>query len=209
MSHMLHIYAAIVKQCVGFQLYYIACCYNLLCCVSSQLLHHYCTASSYMALLVISLCSCTSCSVIVTVCFLFLHHIMIFLCFLCSFSIFLLFLLSLSVFNHFLSFFRKLKMCLCWLCLSLVLVYYRKKRLLKTEFSLSCLRALKTVDELVQKIEFDGPSISITSRNLALGISALNTTMFNGTSFSAFMHPNTTDPQVTRDSQRSSVQGLF
>lgn len=58
------------------------------------------------------------------------------------------------------------------------------------------LSALKTVDELVQKLEFEGPSISITSRHLAVGVSALNTTTFNGTSFSAFMAPNATEPQV-------------
>uniref|UniRef100_UPI0037E8AD3C adhesion G-protein coupled receptor G6 isoform X2 n=1 Tax=Semicossyphus pulcher TaxID=241346 RepID=UPI0037E8AD3C len=63
-------------------------------------------------------------------------------------------------------------------------------------------RALKTVDELVQKIEFEGQSISITSRHLALGISALNTSMFNGTSFSAFIPPNTTDPQIDFESER-------
>ncbi|KAF7647093.1 hypothetical protein LDENG_00177540, partial [Lucifuga dentata] len=57
-------------------------------------------------------------------------------------------------------------------------------------------KALKTVDELVQKIEFEGPSVSITSRHLALGISALNTSMFNGTSFTAFISSNTTEPQV-------------
>ncbi|XP_028252604.1 adhesion G-protein coupled receptor G6 isoform X2 [Parambassis ranga] len=62
--------------------------------------------------------------------------------------------------------------------------------------------ALKTVDELVQKIEFEGPSVSITSRHLALGISALNTTVFNGTSFSAFMAPNSTDPQIDFESER-------
>ncbi|XP_013999962.2 adhesion G-protein coupled receptor G6 isoform X6 [Salmo salar] len=55
---------------------------------------------------------------------------------------------------------------------------------------------LKTVDELVQKIEFDGPTENITSKNLALGISALNYSKFNGTSFSAFIHPNTTDLQI-------------
>ncbi|XP_042359474.1 LOW QUALITY PROTEIN: adhesion G-protein coupled receptor G6 [Plectropomus leopardus] len=63
-------------------------------------------------------------------------------------------------------------------------------------------KALKTVDKLVQKIEFDSASISITSRHLALGISALNTTMFNGTSFSAFIAPNSTDPQVDFESER-------
>ncbi|XP_036840945.1 adhesion G-protein coupled receptor G6 isoform X5 [Oncorhynchus mykiss] len=55
---------------------------------------------------------------------------------------------------------------------------------------------LKTVDELVQKIEFDGPTENITSKNLALGISALNYSNFNGTSFSAFIHPNSTDLQI-------------
>uniref|UniRef100_A0A665VSU9 Adhesion G protein-coupled receptor G6 n=1 Tax=Echeneis naucrates TaxID=173247 RepID=A0A665VSU9_ECHNA len=58
-------------------------------------------------------------------------------------------------------------------------------------------KALKAVDELVQKIEFDGPSLKITSRNLALGIMANNATAFSGMSFSAFIPPNTTDPQVT------------
>ncbi|XP_035534267.1 adhesion G-protein coupled receptor G6 isoform X3 [Morone saxatilis] len=63
-------------------------------------------------------------------------------------------------------------------------------------------KALKTVDELVQKIEFEGSSINITSRHLALAISAINTTMFNGTSFSAFMAPNTSHPQVNFESER-------
>ncbi|XP_030261171.1 adhesion G-protein coupled receptor G6 isoform X5 [Sparus aurata] len=62
--------------------------------------------------------------------------------------------------------------------------------------------ALKTVDELVQKIEFEGPSVSITSKHLALGISALNTTMFNGTSFSAFIAPNSTRPQIDFGSEQ-------
>ncbi|XP_075968244.1 adhesion G-protein coupled receptor G6 [Anarhichas minor] len=64
-------------------------------------------------------------------------------------------------------------------------------------------KALKTVDELVQKIEFEGPSISITSRHLAVGISTLNTSVFNGTSFSAFIPANTTDPQIDFQSERT------
>lgn len=56
--------------------------------------------------------------------------------------------------------------------------------------------ALKTVGELVQKLEFEGPSISLTSRHLAVGVSALNGSSFNGTSFSAFMAPNGSEPQV-------------
>ncbi|XP_047429455.1 adhesion G-protein coupled receptor G6 isoform X9 [Mugil cephalus] len=72
----------------------------------------------------------------------------------------------------------------------------------ETALAASSEKALKTVDELVQKIEFEGQSISITSRHLALGISALNTTVFNGTSFSAFISPNTTDPQIDFESER-------
>jgi len=52
------------------------------------------------------------------------------------------------------------------------------------------------VDELVQKMEFDGQSLTITSKYLAIGVSALNTSNFNGTTFSAFIATNTTDPQV-------------
>ncbi|XP_041831386.1 adhesion G-protein coupled receptor G6 isoform X15 [Melanotaenia boesemani] len=56
--------------------------------------------------------------------------------------------------------------------------------------------ALRAVEELAQKVEFEGPSINITSRYLALGILALNTTTFNGTSFSAFIPPNSSDPKI-------------
>ncbi|KAG7460949.1 hypothetical protein MATL_G00204350 [Megalops atlanticus] len=62
--------------------------------------------------------------------------------------------------------------------------------------------ALKTVDEMVLKIVFEGPSLSITSKNLALGISAFNSSDFNGTSFSAFMAPNTTDLQIDFESEQ-------
>ncbi|TNN34660.1 G-protein coupled receptor 126 [Liparis tanakae] len=63
-------------------------------------------------------------------------------------------------------------------------------------------RALKTVDRLVQKIQFEGPSLSLSSRHLAVGISTFNTSTFTGTSFSAFTAPNTTDPQVEFQAQR-------
>lgn len=56
--------------------------------------------------------------------------------------------------------------------------------------------ALKAVDELVQKIEFEGMSLTISSKNLAVGISSLNASEFNGTTFSAFIPPNTTDPKI-------------
>ncbi|KAF3703234.1 Adhesion G-protein coupled receptor G6 G-protein coupled receptor 126 [Channa argus] len=61
--------------------------------------------------------------------------------------------------------------------------------------------ALKSVETLTQKIEFEGPSVNITSKNLILSIRALNTTSFNGMSFSAFRPPNSADVQIDFDSQ--------
>uniref|UniRef100_A0AAY4AXD1 Adhesion G-protein coupled receptor G6 n=1 Tax=Denticeps clupeoides TaxID=299321 RepID=A0AAY4AXD1_9TELE len=61
--------------------------------------------------------------------------------------------------------------------------------------------ALTAMDDLVQKVEFEGPSVTIFSKNLAVGITALNSSQFNGTSFSAFIPPNTTDPQVDFESE--------
>lgn len=52
------------------------------------------------------------------------------------------------------------------------------------------------MDMLVQKIEFDGPSLTITSKNLAVGISAINSSSFSGANFSASMAQNSSDPQV-------------
>lgn len=52
------------------------------------------------------------------------------------------------------------------------------------------------MDKLVQKIEFDGPSLTITSKNLAVGISAINSSSFSGANFSAFVHQNSSHPQV-------------
>ncbi|XP_032441289.1 adhesion G-protein coupled receptor G6 isoform X6 [Xiphophorus hellerii] len=56
--------------------------------------------------------------------------------------------------------------------------------------------ALKAVDELANKVEFDGPSVNINSKNLALGVLALNFKSFNETSFSAFFPPNSIDPMI-------------
>nr|XP_055042590.1 adhesion G-protein coupled receptor G6-like isoform X16 [Misgurnus anguillicaudatus] len=60
--------------------------------------------------------------------------------------------------------------------------------------------ALKAVDELVQKVEFDGPSLTINSKYLAVGISAFNASNYNGSTFSAFIGTNTTDPQIDLES---------
>ncbi|XP_045916995.1 adhesion G-protein coupled receptor G6 isoform X2 [Micropterus dolomieu] len=72
----------------------------------------------------------------------------------------------------------------------------------ETALSNTSKEALKTVDELVEKLEFDGPSVSITSKHLALGISALNGSTFNGTTFSAFLAPDSTNPQIEFQSER-------
>ncbi|XP_077342418.1 adhesion G-protein coupled receptor G6 isoform X2 [Lithobates pipiens] len=44
--------------------------------------------------------------------------------------------------------------------------------------------ALKTIEALALKIQFSGPSVSIVSRNLCLGVSKVNATSYNGSSFS-------------------------
>ncbi|XP_016091151.1 adhesion G-protein coupled receptor G6 isoform X5 [Sinocyclocheilus grahami] len=65
--------------------------------------------------------------------------------------------------------------------------------------------ALKAVDKLLQKIEFDGPLLTITSKYLAVGVSALNISNFNGTTFSAFIATNTTDPQIDFESEAQNA----
>ncbi|XP_033860341.1 adhesion G-protein coupled receptor G6-like isoform X3 [Acipenser ruthenus] len=62
--------------------------------------------------------------------------------------------------------------------------------------------ALKTVDDLALKILFNGPTLSITSKNLALGIAALNSSTFNGTSFNAARTNNASDLQVSFESDQ-------
>ncbi|XP_077409500.1 adhesion G-protein coupled receptor G6 isoform X3 [Vanacampus margaritifer] len=63
-------------------------------------------------------------------------------------------------------------------------------------------RALKAVDHLLDKLQFKGSSVSIRSRRLALGVSAFNSSAFNGTSFSAFIPTNSTDPQIDFESEQ-------
>uniref|UniRef100_A0A8C1R7I7 Adhesion G-protein coupled receptor G6 n=1 Tax=Cyprinus carpio TaxID=7962 RepID=A0A8C1R7I7_CYPCA len=65
--------------------------------------------------------------------------------------------------------------------------------------------ALKAVDKMVQKIEFDGPLLTITSKNLAVGVSALNISNFNGTTFSAFIATNSTEPQIDFESEAQNA----
>lgn len=53
------------------------------------------------------------------------------------------------------------------------------------------------MDQLVHKLEFEGPSISFSSRHLAVGVASLDDdAAFNGTTFSAVLAPNASEPQV-------------
>lgn len=61
---------------------------------------------------------------------------------------------------------------------------------------ISGFRALKTIDALALKIQFTGPSMSISTRNLALGVSSINSTSFRGGSFSVSPQNNASDFQV-------------
>ncbi|XP_053737857.1 adhesion G-protein coupled receptor G6 isoform X2 [Synchiropus splendidus] len=74
----------------------------------------------------------------------------------------------------------------------------------ETSLVTSSERALRTVEELLQRVDFEGPSLAITSRHLSLGILTFNVTNFNGTSFSAFRLPNSSDPQISFDSDSVS-----
>ncbi|XP_042300792.1 adhesion G-protein coupled receptor G6 isoform X3 [Sceloporus undulatus] len=56
--------------------------------------------------------------------------------------------------------------------------------------------AIKTIDALALKIQFTGPSMSISAKNLALGVSSLNSTSFSGSSFSVGPQNNTSDFQI-------------
>ncbi|XP_041108452.1 adhesion G-protein coupled receptor G6 isoform X3 [Polyodon spathula] len=74
-----------------------------------------------------------------------------------------------------------------------------------TSLAASSPLALKTVDDLARKIIFSGPSLSITSKNLALGIAALNSSIFNGTAFSVALPSNDSDIQVSFESDQSTA----
>ncbi|XP_039915685.1 adhesion G-protein coupled receptor G6 isoform X4 [Hirundo rustica] len=64
--------------------------------------------------------------------------------------------------------------------------------------------ALKTIDALALKIHFSGPSMSISTRNLALGVSSINSTSFKGGSFSVSPQNNASDFQIDFDKDQTS-----
>ncbi|XP_044867340.1 adhesion G-protein coupled receptor G6 isoform X5 [Mauremys mutica] len=65
--------------------------------------------------------------------------------------------------------------------------------------------ALKTIDTLALKIQFTGPSMSISTRNLALGISSINSTSFSGSSFSVGPQNNASDFQLDFDKTQGNA----
>ncbi|NXG15554.1 AGRG6 protein, partial [Grallaria varia] len=65
--------------------------------------------------------------------------------------------------------------------------------------------ALKTIDALALKIHFTGPSMSISTRNLALGVSSINSTSFKGGSFSVRPQNNASDFQIDFDKDQTSA----
>ncbi|NXF39336.1 AGRG6 protein, partial [Nyctibius bracteatus] len=65
--------------------------------------------------------------------------------------------------------------------------------------------ALKTIDALALKIQFTGPSMSISTRNLALGVSSINPTSFRGGSFSVSPQNNASDFQVDFDKDQTNA----
>ncbi|XP_060609461.1 adhesion G-protein coupled receptor G6 isoform X3 [Anolis sagrei] len=64
--------------------------------------------------------------------------------------------------------------------------------------------AIKTIDALALKIQFTGPSMSISAKNLALGVSSLNSTLFNGSSFSVGPQNNASDFQIDFDKNQEN-----
>ncbi|KFQ60213.1 G-protein coupled receptor 126, partial [Pelecanus crispus] len=65
--------------------------------------------------------------------------------------------------------------------------------------------ALKTLDALALKIQFTGPSMSISTRNLALGVSSINSTSFKGGSFSVSPQNNASDFQIDFDKDQTNA----
>ncbi|KAJ7402839.1 adhesion G-protein coupled receptor G6 isoform X1 [Pitangus sulphuratus] len=65
--------------------------------------------------------------------------------------------------------------------------------------------ALKTIDALALKIQFTGPSMSISTRNLALGVSSINSTSFKGGSFCVSPQNNASDFQIDFDKDQTSA----
>ncbi|KAM9316751.1 adhesion G-protein coupled receptor G6 [Gastrophryne carolinensis] len=61
--------------------------------------------------------------------------------------------------------------------------------------------ALKTIETLALKIQFSGSSISIVSRNLCLGVSKVNATSYNGSTFSVQTNNSDLEIDLTKNQE--------
>ncbi|XP_018118460.1 adhesion G-protein coupled receptor G6 isoform X16 [Xenopus laevis] len=69
--------------------------------------------------------------------------------------------------------------------------------------------ALKTIETLALKVQFTGPSVSILSPNLALGVSRVNSTLYTGSSFSVGSNTSSSGFEVNMEkSQNSSLASV-
>uniref|UniRef100_A0A8C5Q4H8 Uncharacterized protein n=1 Tax=Leptobrachium leishanense TaxID=445787 RepID=A0A8C5Q4H8_9ANUR len=64
--------------------------------------------------------------------------------------------------------------------------------------------ALKTIEALALKLQFTGQSVSISSPNLALGISRVNTTTYSGSTFSVGSQSNNSDFQIDMEKNQTT-----
>ncbi|KAM8945508.1 adhesion G-protein coupled receptor G6 [Pelodytes ibericus] len=65
--------------------------------------------------------------------------------------------------------------------------------------------ALRTIEALALKLQFTGQSVSIVSRNLALGISRVNSTSYHGSSFSVGSPSNSSDFEIDMNRNQSNL----
>ncbi|XP_063299683.1 adhesion G-protein coupled receptor G6 isoform X4 [Pelobates fuscus] len=70
--------------------------------------------------------------------------------------------------------------------------------------SKSSSEALKTIEALALKLQFTGPSFSIVSPNLALGISRVNSTSYHGSSFSVGSQSNSSDFEIDMEKNQGN-----
>ncbi|XP_053317034.1 adhesion G-protein coupled receptor G6 [Spea bombifrons] len=66
-------------------------------------------------------------------------------------------------------------------------------------------KALRTIEALALKIQFTGPSFSIVSNNLALGVSKINKTSYHGSSFSMGSHSNSSDFEIDMEDNQANM----
>ncbi|CAH2252941.1 adhesion G- coupled receptor G6 isoform X2 [Pelobates cultripes] len=70
--------------------------------------------------------------------------------------------------------------------------------------SKSSSEALKTIEALALKLQFTGPSFSIVSPNLALGISRVNSTSYHGSSFTVGSQSNSSDFEIDMEKNQGN-----